>query len=115
MTQQNQPQIIVCEKCQHEFKLTDGLNVVAVGNDASQVLVVCPNCDESKHAYFETPDITAARLRLSQAAQRFQAATGAEKEKRWTQYKFQQETYKRIFDAEQQRWRRKRGMAEKVA
>lgn len=110
-----QPQIVVCEKCKHEFKLTDAIHAIIVGNGANQVVIKCPSCDEVKHAYFETPDITAARLRLSQAAQRLQNATPVDKERRWTQYKFQQDTYKRIFDAEQQRWRRKRGMTEKAA
>ncbi len=111
MTQQQ----VTCEKCQHEFTLTDGLQARPVGKDVQQIAVVCPNCNEAKHAYFETPDIAAARTRLNAAAQRFQEAEPADKEKRWTQYKFQQGAYKRIFDAEQQRWRRKRAMPEKAA
>ena len=77
MTQQR----VTCEKCQHEFELQSGLQARPVGKDVQQIAVVCPNCNEAKHAYFETPDIAAARQRLNTAAQRFQEAQPADKEK----------------------------------
>ncbi len=109
-----QSQVITCEKCGHEFILNEGLQTRTVGNDVAQVLVVCPNCDEAKHAYFETPDIAAARTRLVAAQNRFNVASAADRDKRWKQYKTQQAAYKRTFDADQARWRRKRNVPEKV-
>lgn len=111
----SQPQQVVCEKCQHQFGLTDGLQSRPVGTDVTQVMVVCPNCNEAKHAYFETRAVDAARGRLAAARQRYQQSEPADKDKRWKQFKAQQDAYKRIFDAEQQRWRRKRNVLAKEA
>lgn len=107
-----QPQQVVCEKCQHQFGLTEGLQSRPVGTDVTQIMVVCPNCNEAKHAYFETPNVVAARGRLTAAQQRYQQSGAVDKVKRWEQFKAQQSAYKRIFDAEQQRWRRKRNVKE---
>lgn len=109
-----QTQVVDCKKCGHEFILDDGFQALPVGNDVSQMIVVCPNCDEAKHAYFETPDITAARTRLVAAQNRLNVASAADRDKRWQQYQTQQAVYKRTFDADQVRWRRKRNMPEKV-
>lgn len=106
MTQQQ----VVCEKCNHEFDLRSNLQARQVGNAVQQVGVLCPNCDHFVHAYFETADIVAARQRLNTAQQRYQEAGASERDKRWTQYKFQQQAYQRAFDAEQQRWKRKRNI-----
>lgn len=109
-------QLITCTKCNHEFDLKANLQARQTGTDVQQVGVLCPNCDNFVHAYFETPNIVAARERLETARQRFQEAGASEQEKRrWTQYKFQQQAYQRTFDAEQQRWKRKRNIPEKAA
>lgn len=114
--QSTQPQqLVICKKCKHEFDLRANLQARQVGNDVQQVGVLCPNCDDFVHAYFETPDIVAARERLETAQQRYQASVASERDKRWTQYKFQQAAYRRTFDAEQQRWKRKRHIPEKAA
>lgn len=100
-------QEVKCEKCSHEFQLADNLHSQDLGSGVTQVLIICPNCDESKHCYFDTMNTIVSRGKLNAAMVRFQNSPKSSRNVRWQQFQFQKEVYQRIFQKEQEACRKR--------
>ena len=105
---------ISCGRCQHEYFAEDNIQTAQLTGGVVRHYILCPNCDESTHAFFHSPDTMASKGRMQAALLRFQSAKPAMREIRWKQYQFQREVYKALFEREQKRLKKKYKIPERV-
>lgn len=105
---------VSCEHCRHEYFAEDNIQSNLLAGDVTKYSVVCPNCNESTHAFFHTPDTLASKGRMQAALARFNNAKPAMREIRWNQFQFQREVYKALFEREQKRLKKKYKIPERV-
>lgn len=102
-------QMVTCKQCNAEFTLHEHVAGTPIGEGVVSYGVTCPACDAYSFIYYETPRIAGARLKLHQAMRQYNEAQGMRKILRQRDLITAQSAFKRVYDDEQRRWRRKRG------
>lgn len=101
-------QQIKCEQCGSDYPLSSNLHSHAIAEGVKEFTIVCPICQMSTHVNYETPEIVNARTKLKSMLERYSACAEKEKQRRWDQYKTTRDAFMRIYNSEQDRWKRKR-------